>query len=805
MASERCSVETLADFGPIELPCSAKLVCGSQTEVFLCAGCDEIYVFSTKERKITASKSDSRRHGNHAYCRTRMPSRRRSFAGCPPGSCGQCADPSSRPVEVEVSSESLVVPEGGVCSLLLVGSELLTVSRTDSHWRLTLYRSQEQTGTNRCQTLTSFSLPLALDGKQEAAVKRRPVLTCVHYGDKTPSSVCGSRPERANDGRSCVDPLLFTLLFGVEAALAGSPVVLCGLPDGCLYFLPLRSPGAPRALCSLQQPVIAVGASSFNESGPQHAQCLLAMGEQGRVVLIRARRGEEAPAACFLDRCLPGTLVCGCIGKNTLYYSVGSDFLKLDLSRGSYGGGGQNGEEEEASRRTEALHRSPTSLNVCGIVAVAELSREAAGGEAGLLGLSVGGQLRSITVPSQAEGADSSRGPPGPPGPTLQVGRGVRDHLSAIGDVCERASVLKGALRARGQVLKQLNQVMNISFLLAAGAEAEEPIRCGAATEWSSSLGRDSLNLSCVLDNSSPYTLEPRLDVNIPPGGRLQVSLPLADAAEAFLFLPLVVSCSLIFSLSALLPAEEAAPPGLQASCISLPLNTLCVDWLHALQWSGPGASPQKDAARLSSTTTETIQAFIKSHQLACEGAAEGRGPARAPRRYSASVQVSAQLIDGATGWKGSGAEGQGGTRCSSFLEWLLSEGCGGVSRGGPREPVSSPVLQAPGLDGHAVTLTAKEVNVGEESTGRDGCLAAVLLHVDSSLMAAVCGLHHAVLRRLQLSPLLASCLFRIFSSRFSAIDSRGPSALARPAPRRPVPFTAFTQTLEKILFSSCN
>lgn len=305
--------------------------------------------------------------------------------------------------------------------------------------------------------------------------------------------------------------------------------------------------------------------------------------------------------------------------------------------------------------------------------------------------------------------------------------------------------MLKGALRARGQVLKQLNQVMNISFLLAAGAEAEEPIRCGAATEWSSSLGRDSLNLSCVLDNSSPYTLEPgwTLSVrvsplsappseggtcsstnfsfplqNIPPGGRLQVSLPLADAAEAFLFLPLVVSCSLIFSLSALLPAEEAAPPGLQASCISLPLNTLCVDWLHALQWSGPGAAPQKDAARLSSTTTETIQAFIKSHQLACEGAAEGRGPARAPRRYSASVQVSAQLIDGATGWKGSGAEGQGGTRCSSFLEWLLSEGCGGVSRGGPREPVSSPVLQAPGPDGHAVTLTAKEVKPDSQEGG---------------------------------------------------------------------------------------
>lgn len=56
------------------------------------------------------------------------------------------------------------------------------------------------------------------------------------------------------------------------------------------------------------------------------------------------------------------------------------------------------------------------------------------GGEIQLLGLSAGGQLRRITMRSRAEDADLSRGP------TVQVGRGVRDHLSAIGDVCERYS-----------------------------------------------------------------------------------------------------------------------------------------------------------------------------------------------------------------------------------------------------------------------------------------------------------------------------------------------------------------------------
>lgn len=53
-------------------------------------------------------------------------------------------------------------------------------------------------------------------------------------------------------------------------------------------------------------------------------------------------------------------------------------------------------------------------------------------GEVELLGLSVSGQLRRITLPVGREDAKSSKAP------STQVGRSVRDLLSAIGDVCER-------------------------------------------------------------------------------------------------------------------------------------------------------------------------------------------------------------------------------------------------------------------------------------------------------------------------------------------------------------------------------
>lgn len=59
MALERCDVETWAEFGFIGTSCSPKLMVVSERDVFLCTGCDEIYVFTTKERKLKASKSHS--------------------------------------------------------------------------------------------------------------------------------------------------------------------------------------------------------------------------------------------------------------------------------------------------------------------------------------------------------------------------------------------------------------------------------------------------------------------------------------------------------------------------------------------------------------------------------------------------------------------------------------------------------------------------------------------------------------------------------------------------------------------------
>lgn len=315
-----------------------------------------------------------------------------------------------------------------------------------------------------------------------------------------------------------------------------------------------------------------------------------------------------------------------------------------------------------------------------------------------------------------------------------------------------RASALKTAIKSKNQILRHLNQVLNISFLQIASTNSEEhlpiqekPIRCHAMTSWSRLLQKDSLNLTCVLDNSSPYVLErgwtlciavfplsyspsaagessstnfsfPFHDLH--PGETLEVSLPLAAAGNAHF--PVTVSCSLFFSLSSLLGDEAANLPGSQSSYINLPLNTLTVDWLHALRVNSPAVAHKKATCESNNTTTDTVQAFLRSRRIRCSGRGEGGGEsASKPEReqYSASVQVSLELLTDTLGLKSSDLDPQGPKLapqnvCLSLLEWLLSEGPGGVKTGhqGDKIALSSSVVHARGPNGHTVKLTAKEV-----------------------------------------------------------------------------------------------
>lgn len=278
-------------------------------------------------------------------------------------------NPSSGPAVLEISVESLVVEEESVSSLLVVHPVLLSLSQEGDLWRLNVYKPSKQSSSGGYERLSSVTVPALSDVLHEGGGERRPVLVCVQAGGPEPPS----SPSEAN---LHLEPVLFKLLFGIDAALLKSPVILCGLPDGRLCFAPLHPLRSKlRVLHSLEQPVVFIGASVLSGSGPEPAQCLVAVGEQGRVMLITAdEAGPEGTGvgARFTEGCVAGPVLCACVLKNFLCYSTGSDLLVLDLS----GGAEEPARDKEAfSRRSEAL-QSPSSLNVCRVVVLAQRTRD---------------------------------------------------------------------------------------------------------------------------------------------------------------------------------------------------------------------------------------------------------------------------------------------------------------------------------------------------------------------------------------------------------------------------------------------
>lgn len=751
----KCAVETWAEFGFLVTPSTASVQFDFGTHVFICTGSEEVYVFNTQEKKLTGvlqftdsvsdlAQSDDKQHlfvacRNTVYCVNLTLVLPRLTATV-----------SSSPAELKIPSNSLVIREEGVLSVLPVGSLLVTLSRRETSWLLTVYNTKEQSG---CYELRgSFRLPVVSAGVEEkTATERSPVMICIYLSDAETSS---------SHRHVHLEPTLFKLLFGIDAALIKSPVILCGLPDGRLCSLPLRLPGmCLRALHSLEESVMFVGASVVKETDPGHTLCLVAVGEHGRVVVIKTCKGateEDVKQVSFAEGCVPGPVTSACVDKHHLYFSTGSDLLSLNLSEELGGKAGQIFNEESTSKTSYNL-QSPISLNVCRLIALGRPTYNTAG-EVELLGLSVKGQLQKMTLPVGRGDTGSSTHL------YTQRGRSVRDLLSAIGDVCERASVLKTAIKSKNHILQHLTQVLNVSFLIMDSTDTVKPsVRCHATARWNRLLQKDSLHLMCVLENSSPYYLEQgwTLSVtvfplscsdssqeqssstnysfpfcNLHPGQTFEVTLPLTAAGDASF--PITVSCVLVYSLTTLLEEKQLA--GLskeQSSTISLPLNTLTVDWLHALQLNTPGTDRNLTSQSKINTLADTVQTFLKSRRMR----ANDKGEGEENKHYSVSVKVSSDLL------YSSDVELKARTSPAvTLLDWLLSERHRGVTRyqwdrGAPNRTV----LHAQGPNGHLVKLMVKEVDLGIEES-----LKVIEVQVESRSLVAVCGLHHAILHRIQ-------------------------------------------------------
>lgn len=259
-------------------------------------------------------------------------------------------------------------------------------------------------------------------------------------------------------------------------------------------------------------------------------------------------------------------------------------------------------------------------------------------------------------------------------------------------------------------------------------------------TEWRRLLQDDSLEVTCILENSSPFAFEQGWTLSVTiftpssppsrgggntslsflfpfhsvrPGETFQVVLPLAAAGDASF--PLTVSCSLVFSFSSL-RAEEAAVAGLHGSqrSFTLPLNTLTVDWLHVLRVSGGSAQ----TLQCGDSRTDALWTFLYSRRIGCEVGVTSSSEAEA-EQFSANVRLSSELIGSLLTWEPRGESSARRHVCGSLLDWLLATGCGGVRPGHHRGQVNGSLIHAQCPNGHPVKLSATEVKQTKKKCSR--------------------------------------------------------------------------------------
>nr|XP_045013947.1 Fanconi anemia core complex-associated protein 100 isoform X3 [Jaculus jaculus] len=627
-----------------------------------------------------------------------------------------------------VDPDACVLPDAALCAFTVLDDVLVTLRQGPTQWKMQLFErpclgEEPQPGGQLGEVELSTCTPPAGIPEKPEVPHFLPVLCCMSPpGSQAPRS----RPQGC--GYFTLEEVLFGLLFGADATLLQSPVILCGLPDGQLCCVVLKAlvtsrsaPGDPKALVKilhhLEEPVVFIGAvrtelraqeAAEGEVLPDedvYSNCLVALGHHGRTLAIKASWNESGNVVPELrEYCLPGPVLCAvCGGDGHMYHSTPSDLCMVDLTQGSTPWGPEKPDGTLGSLPSVLY---PASLSICSVVTLCVSPQTPAGGTE-LLALSAKGRLMTCSLDLKSEVPGSARMT------VANAGQKIKELLLDIGDVSERVSFLKKAVDQRNKALTSLNEAMNVSCALLSSREGTRPISCTTTITWSRLELRDTLLATCLLENGSGFTLDQgwtlciqvltsssalNLDAagsaitytipvdRLSSGSRREVTLPLGPNESGVLDLPVTVSCSLFYSLRD-------------------PVDTFL----------------------------ETCQA------LGSEPASSASLRAKYLPPSTASIRVSAELLRSAL------EDGHSGSPlCSATLQWLLAENAAvDIVRA---QELSS--IQGVAPDGTDIHLIVREVAVTDLSPA--GPIQAVEIQVESSSLADICRAHHAIIKRMK-------------------------------------------------------
>ncbi|NXT78812.1 FP100 protein, partial [Zapornia atra] len=701
-----------------------------------------------------------------------------------------------------VDSDACIFPDSSLCMFTLLNNFVITLSQAHGKWWMRLHelpRPGEESPPYRQVSEVGFC-PGPQPGDEGDGPPSRflPVLCCA----SSPGTV-GSGEGLWCSGGFVLEEPLFSLLFGIDAAMLESPMILCGFPDGQLCSVPLKALSSSPAvdgchdvsnqdppvkiLHHLEEPIVFIGALRTERRGAEDAEdeqlfgdagcdCVVAVGHYGKMVAVKADQREEATVPELREYYLRGPILCAACGSGSrMYYSTHSDISAVDLD---WVGDSSDPEDAESFAGVLPPVLSPASLSICSVVALSLSSRASE-----VLFMQQPSALAPATVLALTRCPSCRPSVPAAIPPTVPV----------LGLSPYRVSFLKKAVDQKNRALASLNQVMNVSAALLSSQEGQKPIACTVTANWSCLLLQDTVTISCLLENCSEYSLEEGWTLCVQllaspcaleeesvdsattftfpidqllPGNKRELTLPLGSAADTKLDLPLTISCALYYSLRDILGSgsddsdalDDFLPddspilsPDREGIC--LPLSERTIDILQCLRFeSGP---PRPDASAPAAAPPDPVETFLKvsREQTEPEGGkgselpdvpGEGNLPPSA-----ASIRVSSELLKNALKTSSSDVP----LSCAT-LRWLLAENAGAEALSS--EEVTSVHGAAP--DGGQVQLLVREarngtcslLQVAMNDLSPAGPIQAVEILMESPSLADMCRMHHAVVRRIQ-------------------------------------------------------
>ncbi|XP_022081966.1 Fanconi anemia core complex-associated protein 100-like [Acanthaster planci] len=485
-------------------------------------------------------------------------------------------------------------------------------------------RSVDQSGASPC-----LREPI---GSEAEHWSKKPQLFCV-----VSLSMCKNEDVTKDTcrGRTLVlEDSLYNQLFGSDFNFLDTPIILISLPDGHIYYSPLKTHGITQVgnskqgrigsdwsslntglFFALDEPAATIHGyntkflleadrENLNAKTTQHGcDCVCIVGQHGRVIQITENiTSNQRETLKFTENHVKGPVqtVCRTRTPQTLLYSTGKEMYSLSFSEAS---------KKDAS--TAARRSNVSSSYVLGIgkiramVVLGRASKDSSCSNP-VMALTEGGRVLKLH-PS----TDRSRDNRGSPITASAAGKRMQELLQAINNISERSGDLAKLSQAQDRVLREMSQACHVASLLLSNHNCAQnstifgmEIHCTFKNDGPLC----SLELLCQLTNHNKWSLSHgwslavflnaesdwtnlELDlrhhvtkivplVNFQPNQTIDFIYPLENRKTSLL-LPLDVQCFLYFSpeecLSSILPEqtnlETETPIKMDEGGILLPLT----------------------------------------------------------------------------------------------------------------------------------------------------------------------------------------------------------------------------------------